>query len=82
MKKKLLVIGLLCGALLTDCGNKAFFDTVYNFDKAIINLGNGEVIEVDVKSWEDYEDGEQLQIIAEDGSVYLASSYNCTLIRE
>jgi len=81
MKKRLLVIGLLCGVLLTGCGNHALFDTVYTFDKAIINLGNGEVIEVDVKSWEDYE-GEQLQIIAEDGTVYLTSSYNCTLIRE
>ena len=81
MKKRLLVIGLLCGALLTGCGNQAWFDTVYTFDKAIINLGNGEVIEVDIKTWEDYE-GEQIQIIAEDGTVYLTSSYNCTLIRE
>jgi len=60
--------------------NKSWFDTQYTFDKAIIDL-HTEVITVDVKSWTDYEDGEQLQIIAKDGTVYLTSSYNCTLIK-
>lgn len=59
--------------------NKTWFDTQYSFDTAIIDLHN-EVITVKVKSWTDYEDGEQLQVIAEDGTVYLTSSYNCTLI--
>lgn len=60
--------------------NKQFFDLNYSFDTAIIDLHN-EVVTVDVKSWTDYEDGEQLQIIAKDGTVYLTSSYNCTLIK-
>ena len=60
--------------------NKTLFDVQYSFDTAIIDLHN-EVITVNVKSWTDYEDGEQLQIIAEDGTVYLTSSYNCTLIK-
>lgn len=65
---------------LSGCGNMQMLDTTYTFDKAIINLGNGEVVEVNIKSWGDY-DGEQLQIIAEDGTVYLTSSFNCTLIK-
>lgn len=60
--------------------NKTWFDVQYAFDTAIIDL-HTEVITVKVKSWTDYEDGEQLQIIAEDGTVYLTSSYNCTLIK-
>ena len=85
MKKKFaaLVISLGLGVMVfTGCGNVDMVDTVYTYDKAIIDLGNGKVIEVDVKSWRDYEDGEQLQITAEDGTVYLTSANRCTLIRE
>ena len=82
MKKKIIalvlaVLAMVC--MLTACGNMALFDTTYTFDKAIIEMPGGEVIEVKVKTWQDY-DGEQLQIMAEDGTVYLVSSYNCVLI--
>lgn len=60
-------------------GNRQILDTNYTFDKAIIDLHN-EVITVEVETWKDY-DGEQLQIKAKDGTVYLTSSYNCTLIK-
>lgn len=66
---------------LSGCGNQQIFDTNYKFDKAIIELANGEVVEVNIKYWTDYEDGEQLQITAEDGTVYLTSSYRCDLIK-
>jgi hypothetical protein len=79
MRKRLLVVGLLCVGLLLGCGNQAVFDTTWIFDKAIIQLANGEVIEVEVATWEDY-DGEQLQIKAKDGTVYLTSSTRCDLI--
>ena len=61
--------------------NKQIFDFNYAFNKAIINL-HDEVITVDVETWTDYEDGEQIQIVATDGTVYLTSSYNCTLIND
>ena len=61
--------------------NKQIIDTNYTFNRAIINTGN-EVIEVKVKSWTDYEDGDQIQIKAEDGTVYLVHSSNITLICE
>ena len=82
MKKKILV-AILLAAMLTfaGCGNKDLVDTVRTYDRAIISLSNGESIEVEVKKWKDY-DGEQIQIIAEDGTVYLTSTFNCILIRD
>lgn len=84
MKKK--IITLLLAAVfaigtLTGCGNKDIWDTVYTFDYAIIQLPNGEVVEGEVESWKDYDDGEQLQIKI-DGTTYLTSSLNCTLVAE
>ena len=83
MKKKILGIVLVAMMMLSmvGCGNKDLLDTNNTYNKAIIDLSNGESIEVEVKQWRDYENGEQLQIITPDGTVYLTSSYNCTLIR-
>ena len=80
MKNKILLIALATLMTLAACGNRDMWDTNYTFDKAIVSLHNGEVIEVDIKQWCTYE-GEQIQIIAEDGTIYLTSSFNCTLIR-
>lgn len=81
MKKLLLMILPLL--FLTGCEeyNYDYFDTVYKYNKAVILLQNGDVIEVDVLKWADY-DGEQIQVTAKDGTVYLTSSFNCTLIKE
>lgn len=72
-----MLFGIIIAAL-TSC-NKQIIDTSYTFNRAIINTGN-EVIEVKVKSWKDFEDGDQIQIKAEDGTVYLVHSSNITLI--
>lgn len=69
-----------CAPSDTVNANKQWLDFNYTFDTAIIDL-HSEVITVKVKTWTDYEDGEQLQIVTEDGTVYLTSSYNCTLIK-
>lgn len=91
MKNKIILGFLLTSTILmascasiqsTDArifGNKMYYDSDY-FDTAIINLHN-EVVTIEVESWTDFEDGEQLQIKAKDGTVYLTSSYNCTLIQ-
>ena len=42
---------------------------------------NNEKLELNVKTWTDY-DGEQIQIITEDDKVYLVSSFNTILINE
>ena len=64
MKKKIvaLVLAVVMCMSMTACGNKQFFDTTYTFDKAIISLPNGEVVEGGVESWTDYEDGDQIQV--------------------
>ena len=80
--KKLLAIIALCAVLLTGCGNKTLFDTTYTFDRAIIQLPSGKVLDIEIKEWTDFEDGEQIQIKAKDGKVYLVHSANCVLIDE
>lgn len=66
--------------MLTGC-NKDIIDTNYDFNKAIICLNDGTKMEIEIKQWKDY-DGEQIQIIAKDGTIYLVSSYNTILINE
>ena len=70
-----LVVGL---AVLTGC-NKQLFDTTYSFDRAIISLPNGDIIEGEVDSWTDYEDGDQIQVKI-NGTTYLVHSSNIVLI--
>lgn len=82
MKKIIAFICLVLIAMsLISCGNKDMWDTVYTFDKAIIDLGNGTVIEGKVDTWTDYEDGDQIQVKV-DGRTYLVHSENITLIAE
>lgn len=83
MKKK--ILGIITLVTLSTCClfgcNKQVVDFNQRYNRAIIALQNGEVIEIEVAKWNDY-DGEQLQIVAKDGTVYLTSSFNCTLIRD
>ena len=81
----ILLIGILVFPFLMELvpswiGNRDAFDFNYTFDKAIVWVGE-EKIELDIESWKDYE-GEQIQIKAADGKVYLVSSLNTVLIGE
>ncbi len=81
--KKILVItitSMLLVGTLTGC-NKQMFDTTYSFDKAIVSLPNGDVVEGKVDSWTDYEDGDQIQVKI-DGVTYLVHSSDIVLIKE
>ena len=82
MKKILatLILILLMVAALSGC-NKQVFDTVYGYDKAIISLPNGEVVEGKVDSWTDYADGDQIQVKI-GGVTYLVHSSDVVLIKE
>jgi hypothetical protein len=82
MKKKIIVRAMVITLLLTmltGCGNMDMLDTNYTYCCAIIKMPDGEILEVEIDQWCDYE-GEQVQIIAKDGTVYLVSTYNCILI--
>ena len=78
--KKLLAV-LLLATMLCGC-NYQMVDTTWSYDKAYIEVTDGQVIEVEVKSWMDYEDGDQLQVTATDGKTYLVHSSKCVLVDE
>lgn len=82
MKK---IIGIICMIVmllsLTGCGNKTFLDATYTFDRAIIQMPNGEIVEGEVQTWNDYEDSDQIQVKI-DGVIYLVHSSNIVLIAE
>lgn len=65
--------------MLTGCGNYDHFDTVRQFDYAIVKFPDDTVKKLELKNWRDY-DGEQIQITDTNGNTYLVSSFNCMLI--
>lgn len=82
MKKRLLILLITGTVVLTGCGNRQLLDTKWTFKKAKITIGN-EMIEVNVKSWKDYDNGDtSVQVVAEDGTVYLTDKKNVLLIGE
>lgn len=79
-----LVLIIPTAIMLTQCGaevsgNKQILDFTYTFDYAYIQLPNGEIIEGEVESWRDYEDGDQIQVTI-DGNTYLVHSSNIVLV--
>ena len=80
MKKKLILGLVLTTSLLAGCGNRQILDTAWNFNKAIIIIGE-ERIEVEVESWKDYEDT-TVQIKTKDSKIYLTDIKNVLMIKE
>lgn len=66
--------------MFTGCNgcNKQIIDGIQRYDRAIIQLPNGEIIDGKVEKWNDYE-GDQLQIKI-DGVWYLVHSSDAVLI--
>ena len=71
------VVAVKCALPFT--GNKQIFDTTYGFNYAYISLPNGTLVEGEVESWRDYDDGDQLQVTI-DGTTYLVHSSDCVLV--
>ena len=83
MKKFIAIIAVVCLLFaMVSCGNRDMFDTVYSYDYAIVSLPDGTSKTIEIKQWRDYEDGEQIQITAKDGTIYLVNSVNCVLVRK
>ena len=81
MKKLIaMMLVLLMGLTLPGC-NKQMVDLTYSYERAIIKLPNGEIIEGKVTSWTDFEDGDQIQVRI-DGKTYLVHSSNIVLISD
>lgn len=82
MKKFLAGIAIVAFMVVTLSGcNKQVIDVTYKFDKAIVSLPNGDVIEGKLDSWTDYEDGDQIQVKI-NGVTYLVHSSDVVLIKE
>ena len=61
------------------CGcNMQIIDTHFSFNYAVIKLPDGEVIEGEVQSWKDFDDGDQIQVKI-DGVTYLTHISNVVL---
>ncbi len=81
MKKTALWILMLI-LILTLCGcNKQMVDLTYSYERAILSLPNGEIVEGKVSSWTDFEDGDQIQVRI-NGKTYLVHSSNIVLISD
>ena len=76
-----LVLTALMLLSLTACGNYDVFDTVYTYDYAIVTFPDGSTQTIELAQWADYE-GEQIQLTAKDGTVYLVNSVNCVLVKK
>ena len=77
------ILVLLVALVLIGCNYSGynFIDTQYHFNRAMISMPDGTILNVQIAKWSDA-DGEQLTITAKDGTRYLVSSYNCVLIED
>ena len=60
-------------------GNRTLIEVKNRFDRAIISLPNGEVVEGKISSWQDYSDCDVVQITM-GGKTYITSYSNVCLI--
>ena len=80
--KKIIALALLLTMALGSAGcNKQMVDLTFSYERAILVLPNGEVVEGRVTSWTDFEDGDQIQVKI-DGKTYLVHSSNIVLISD
>jgi len=77
----LVIVAIGLCAILSGCGNKAWFDTTYTFNRAIVSLPDGDIVKGTVSSWLDFEDGDQIQVTI-NGTTYLVHSSNIVLISD
>lgn len=83
MKKKIVAL-IAAGVLsigLTGCINRQLIDTTYTFDKAIIAMPNGIIVEGEVQSWKDWKNSDTVQVKI-DGVTYWTHSSNVVLITD
>ena len=76
-----LVVMLTAMAVFTSC-NQGIVDLHLKFERAIIKLPNGDVLDVKIRKWYDYQNSDQIQVVTKDGEVYLVHSANIALIHD
>lgn len=82
MKKKILCMALvlIMVFMLVGC-NMQLMDTTYRFDRAIVKLADGNVVEGKCESWLDFENSDMVQVKI-NGKTYLTHITNVTLIAD
>jgi hypothetical protein len=81
-KIKYIAVGLIlviAAIALCGCSNMQVVDTTWKFDRAIISLADGTIVDGKVQSWKDFENSDMIQIKVND-AMYLIHSSNATLI--
>ena len=81
MKKFATIVSSIILAVSLAACNKQVVDLTYSYERAIISLPNGEIVEGKVQSWTDFEDGDQIQVKI-DGVTYLLHASQIVLISE
>lgn len=81
MKKLAIIVSAIILAMSLSACNKQIVELTYSYERAIISLPNGEIIDGKVQSWTDYADGDQIQVKI-DGVTYLVHSSQVVLISE
>lgn len=81
MKKLAIIVSSIAFAASLVACNKQVVDLTYSYERAIISLPNGEIVEGKVQSWTDFEDGDQIQVKI-DGVTYLVHASQVVLISE
>lgn len=81
MKKIIAIFIIVLIVIFASSCNRQMVDLTYRYDRAILELPNGEVIEGDVESWRDYADGDQIQVKI-NGVQYLVHSSDIVLISD
>ena len=81
MKKLAIIVSSIILAVSLAACNKQVIDLTYSYERAIISLPNGEIVEGKVQSWTDFEDGDQIQAKI-DGVTYLVHASQVVLISE
>ncbi len=77
----ILLLGIIGGVIYwqTHIGNRQLLDTKYHFDRAIVKLPDGNIVEGKLSSWLDFDDSDLIQVKI-DGKTYLTSYVNVCLI--
>lgn len=80
MKRMVALCVALAGIAAGGC-NYDVIDLKYSFDTAHISMPDGTAKTVRVRSWRDYENGDAVQIVDADGTVYLTHYCNVVLVK-
>ena len=83
MKKKIVALVAAAGLAfcLTGCGNRQILDTNFYFNRAIISMPDGTVVDGTIQSWKDFDDGDTIQIKIDDVT-YLTHISNVVLMTD